>query len=471
MPPTYTRTGYTPTTWVDVPDPNNPPAGAEALSAENLNKQETGIKQNRDGLHRVCVPLNTDELNAHDPIEDYPEAVTSAMVVTGATWPGDGIVFTHRVNAVTLTDSQIEFDFQEFVEKGTGKKLRRVALTKAKDPWVNNTAVSTGDIRQPTASKQNGFYYEVTDNGGTTAATLGAEPNWPTDNTPVTDNTVEWTLAGAFWSNWAKDFSETTDGSSSGLNADTLDDRDYLDIVALDQETFVGYVQSGLVASKDGTTQTQLNLTAGVAHLKQPDGTIRRRAISSTTFSTTTSNVTYWLYLRPDGTFLWEDTDPTPPSVPANSLFIAEVTTNAGNVNINTVTDRRVLSREELSPQKVPGHTNTGIKVRTPSADQTLTAATKVVANAELVGITAASPITSTAAPLIDPGLNGQTVTLMNNGTNTITLNHHGNGAVNSGLRLVGGTTIALGQRASVQLTYHSASGEWRQTGPLVSPA
>lgn len=44
---------YTPTVWVDVPDPNNPPVGAQKLNAANLNKMESGIQSAQAGVDTV----------------------------------------------------------------------------------------------------------------------------------------------------------------------------------------------------------------------------------------------------------------------------------------------------------------------------------------------------------------------------------------------------------------------------------
>ena len=102
---------------------------------------------------------------------------------------------------------------------------------------------------------------------------------------------------------------------------------------------FTSFVLSGLYASKDATTATKLNVTAGTAAIPQADSTLRERSIAASSQTTVTINTTYYLFLNNDGTFTWGTTS-TPP---ANSLAICQVTTD-GSGNILTVTDKRVLT-------------------------------------------------------------------------------------------------------------------------------
>lgn len=110
---------------------------------------------------------------------------------------------------------------------------------------------------------------------------------------------------------------------------------------SFEQDMFTaGWVQNGLVATKDGSVASQLDVTAGVAFLMQSDGTTRRRAPTSSTQSTTGhASTTMYLFLKTDGTFAWQ-TSSTPPS---NALGIAHVTTD-GSANISTVVDDRDLN-------------------------------------------------------------------------------------------------------------------------------
>lgn len=101
------------------------------------------------------------------------------------------------------------------------------------------------------------------------------------------------------------------------------------------------------------------------------------------------------------------------------------------------------------------------------AATQTLVAGTAIVAADAVTPIQAASPITSTAAPTIADGQDGQRVTLVNVGANAITLQDQGTLA-SSNLRLTA-ATVAIGPRDSIELVYSAAVGDWVQTGNLVA--
>ncbi len=109
---------------------------------------------------------------------------------------------------------------------------------------------------------------------------------------------------------------------------------------SFEQDTIAAFVYSGLVSTKDGTTATQLDVTAGVAFLVQTDGTLRRRAPTSSTQSTSGNPSTVmYLDLNPDGTWSWATTH----SGVSNYLTVAQVTTDSSS-NILTVTDERNLT-------------------------------------------------------------------------------------------------------------------------------
>lgn len=97
-----------------------------------------------------------------------------------------------------------------------------------------------------------------------------------------------------------------------------------------------GFVLSGLVASKDGTTASQLDVTSGVSYLVQSDGSVKRYAPSAATFATASASATYYLDFQPDGTWSFH----TGHSTQTGYLTIATVTTDASS-NIATVTDTR----------------------------------------------------------------------------------------------------------------------------------
>lgn len=113
---------------------------------------------------------------------------------------------------------------------------------------------------------------------------------------------------------------------------------------SLEQDLFTACIFSGFVASKDGTIANQLDVTAGVGLLLQADSTLRRRAVTSSTQTTSTPSTTYYLFLNVDGTWTWG----TASSGPTNSLAICQATTD-GSGNILVVTDKRTLYTKFLA--------------------------------------------------------------------------------------------------------------------------
>lgn len=106
---------------------------------------------------------------------------------------------------------------------------------------------------------------------------------------------------------------------------------------SLGPDVLAAFVLSGLVATKDGVTFSQLDVTAGTAYLTQLDNTLRRRAPTSSTQSTVGHpSTTMYLDLNPDGTWSWATTH----SGVAGHLTVASVTTD-GSSNISVVTDAR----------------------------------------------------------------------------------------------------------------------------------
>lgn len=99
-------------------------------------------------------------------------------------------------------------------------------------------------------------------------------------------------------------------------------------------------------------------------------------------------------------------------------------------------------------------------------ATQTLVAGTAIVPY-PLTPISSAGNITSTAAPTIANGYDAQEVILLNVGTNNIILQDQGTLA-SSNLRLTA-TSVTLGARDSIRLTFSAAVGDWVQTGGLVN--
>jgi hypothetical protein len=137
---------------------------------------------------------------------------------------------------------------------------------------------------------------------------------------------------------------------------------------SLEQDLLTAFVLSGLVATKDGTIANQLDVTAGVAFLKQADNSLRRRAPAAQNFTTATPSTTYYLDLNPDGTWSWGTTH----SGQSNYLTICSVTTDASG-NISIVTDARTLGATLLSSMagtlRLPAATLAGATIWT-SANQ-----------------------------------------------------------------------------------------------------
>jgi len=109
----------------------------------------------------------------------------------------------------------------------------------------------------------------------------------------------------------------------------------------------------------------------------------------------------------------------------------------------------------------------TGTRRATPSASQTLAAGTALLANAEFVMFTCTGAVTTTAAPTIADGLDGQMLTVLNVGTGTWTIKDQGTLA-SSNLRLMT-ATVAIAPRQSIQLVYSATVGDWVQIGALTT--
>lgn len=110
---------------------------------------------------------------------------------------------------------------------------------------------------------------------------------------------------------------------------------------SLNQDEYTPFVvgPGSFVATKDGSTANKLDLSGGVAWLRQTDQSLGRVAGNATSFLTVQINSTYFLDLNPDGTYSFG----TSHSVQPNYLAIAQVTTDA-SANILTVTDERTLN-------------------------------------------------------------------------------------------------------------------------------
>lgn len=139
-------------------------------------------------------------------------------------------------------------------------------------------------------------------------------------------------------------------GAAPGIDGPAVNawQLQYLEAInSFEQDLFTPFVygSTSMVATKDGTTASQLDVTAGVAFPKQTDSTLRRRATTATTFSASGhASSTLYLDLNPDGSWSWG----TAHSGVANYLPIASVVTDSSS-NIATVTDARTLATTLLS--------------------------------------------------------------------------------------------------------------------------
>lgn len=117
--------------------------------------------------------------------------------------------------------------------------------------------------------------------------------------------------------------------------------------------------------------------------------------------------------------------------------------------------------------------TNIGIRnaastVFTPSGQQTLAAGTALLANATVVHVTTTGAVTSTAAPTIANGQDGQILIITYDGAGTSWTMQDQGTLANSNLRLVA-ATVALGNRDSVMLMYSATVGDWIQITPVLN--
>jgi hypothetical protein len=126
-----------------------------------------------------------------------------------------------------------------------------------------------------------------------------------------------------------------------------------------------------------------------------------------------------------------------------------------GITTISALTDLIALdiAFQTVGSGVLGGIRNASTTILTPSTSQTLIAATAITANATVIQITAATAITLTSAPTVTIGYGqGQKITIINVGTNNITLQDH-NTLASSSLSL-SANTITLGPNDSITLLY-----------------
>ena len=140
---------------------------------------------------------------------------------------------------------------------------------------------------------------------------------------------------------------------------------------------------------------------------------------------------------------------------------IANIATSAKQVNVIGVD---IAAFGTLPTGFKVGIRNANPTVFTPSTAQTLAAGTAILANATVVQIISTGNVTSTAAPTVADGQDGQLLIIINVDTaDTITLSDQGTLA-SSNLRL-SAATIALAPRDNLILVYNSTIGDWVQVG------
>lgn len=113
------------------------------------------------------------------------------------------------------------------------------------------------------------------------------------------------------------------------------------------------------------------------------------------------------------------------------------------------------------------GLKSSGIRQKWIFPTQALIATSTILANNEIILISATAATTLGTVPIIANGLNGQLIKIINIGANVISLRDQGT-LVSSNLRLTT-ATLALGARDSIDLIYLDAIGDWLQVGVLVN--
>jgi hypothetical protein len=156
----------------------------------------------------------------------------------------------------------------------------------------------------------------------------------------------------------------------------------------------------------------------------------------------------------------------------SNGQFFGS-TTNATGVYVGGLPGSTSKVGVDIAAQTGASTTNIGIRnaattVNTPATAQSITAVGNAITVASTTKqFTSTGTYTLTSAPTIANGEDGQEVTLINVGANTVTIQDQGTLA-NSNLRLAA-ATVAIAPRQSVKLMYSSTVGDWVQIGNLVT--
>lgn len=187
---------------------------------------------------------------------------------------------------------------------------------------------------------------------------------------------------------------------------------------------------------------------------------------------TTAEGIRMNLYARPSGTSVLTVTTMLGLNFPAARLGTGISMTTLEDILVTNPTAPTALVNHfgiDIQQLTRASAINVGLRnasptVFTPSTVQTLAAGTAILANATFVMINSTGDVTSTAAPTVADGQDGQRLLIMNvDTTDTITLQDQGTLA-NSNLRL-SANTIVLGPRDSIELMYSATVGDWVQVG------
>ncbi len=141
--------------------------------------------------------------------------------------------------------------------------------------------------------------------------------------------------------------------------------------------------------------------------------------------------------------------------------------TTVGNDSIWSVDSAAVpflaLNNAFLGDNSYAGRTS-----EVPSATQSLAATSQIAPTATVVAVSAASAITLTSTPTIATGSDGQRVTVVNVGSNSITAQDEAS-LPGSGLCLIGDQNQTIPAKGAIQFTYNAAAGCWIQLGAILA--
>lgn len=458
-PQNYTRDEFIDTLFVTVPDPSNPPPEAKDVTPEEMNKLGAGIALNRESLHLSFIRLLHNERNANDPVNSFPVTSESKMSVDNPSWPeAKGTVITVRHKASEVV-ADIPYDHQEFKANSGNRYFRNAqVIPSATWTWTPNTAYTIGTYVKPTVD--NGLYYVCSADGISKAT----EPTWVTTGSFFETDagginpTVQWTVAGSYWSNWIRlvDTTDTADSigaapANNPILTGTLTNTPINTTIALATDAIDPSSYNIFVTSS--TANLVLNGTPIIA-----DGIngqrIRIANVGVNTFSLTSSATTNLSLISPTL------------SIPTNGILELTFSSALGQwIQSGAI---------GLAPSNAPTFTGistflgqttfNNILVNTPKT-QVLNAATnQILPTAKTIYInnTTGASLTLTSAPSIPDGVNGQEIEITNISLSNVVVQDQGT-LVESNLEL-NATTRTIGRRGTLVLKYvidTAGVGQW----------